>query len=162
MANKAFEFIDELPVWAKGALAVIAIGGVALFSMDILRRIKADAKKGEATAAQRELDNLRRKGVLPTITEAQAKGYVKQIVAAADDFGTDNDKIYNVFKNLNNEADVYLLISVFGVQEWKGTWSSYFSMESGTLSYLLSYEMRDSQIQKINTILASKGIKYKF
>lgn len=162
MANKAVELFSELPAWAKGALAVIGIGGIALFGMDILRRIKADAKKGEATAAQRELDNLRRKGIVPTITEAQAKGYVKQIVAAADDFGTDNDKIYNVFKNLNNEADVYLLISVFGVQEWKGTWSSYFSMESGTLSYLLSYEMRDSQIQKINSILASKGINYKF
>lgn len=162
MANKAFEAFNELPAWAKGTMAVVVVGGIALFTMDTIKRIKADAKKGEANAAKNELNKLAQKGILPTITESQAMGYTKQLVAAADDFGTDEAKMYNVFSNLKNDADVYLLISTFGVQEWKGTWSSYFSNEMGTLSYLLSYELSSSEIAKINKTLADKGINYKF
>lgn len=162
MANKAYDFFNELPTWAKGTLAVIVVGGVALFGMDVLKRIKIDAKKGEASNAKNELQNLAKKGIKPTITQTQAMGYAKQIVAAANEWGTDEEKIYNVFANLNNDADIYLLISTFGVQEWKGTFTAFFSYESGTLSYLLSYELSSSEIAKINKLLSDKGINYKF
>lgn len=162
MANKVYEFYDGLPTWAKGFVVIVGVGGTAVFALDVINKIKKDAKKGESSSAKSALQNLMRKGIKPTITEAQAKGFVSQIIASAQDFGTDEAAFYRIFNTLKNDADLYLLISVFGVQEWKGTFTSWFGNESGTLSYLLSYELNSSEIKSINELLAKNGINYKF
>lgn len=64
--------------------------------------------------------------------------------------GTDEDAIYNVFNQLNNTADVLQLIKTFGTKDGK------------TLDVWIRSELGRSEIRKLNSILAGKGISYAF
>jgi hypothetical protein len=70
--------------------------------------------------------------------------------------GTQEDAIYDVFKQMKNDIDISKLISAFGARRM------YLSFSNGALKEWINAEMDDSEIAKINSILQSNNISYRF
>ncbi|NBX26671.1 MAG: hypothetical protein EBR55_00235 [Chitinophagia bacterium] len=170
------KFYNDLPNWAKG---VVAIGGVAIvgvFGYKIYQDVKRkrdvrDASKS-ADEATKELKRLSFNGVNPTITKTQAINFSEKLVQAMNGCGTDEKMVYSVFNALKNDADIYLLISSFGVRYYTpcgasqpvsyARWLFNDKTFGGDLGTWLSYDLSSSEIDSINNILSKKGIKYSF
>jgi hypothetical protein len=94
------------------------------------------------------------------------------LILALDGCGTDEQSVYNVFEAMKNKADVLKLISKFNVRFYQPCAAtspiSYtkwlYDNESfgGSLATWLQYDLTNSEILKINTILSKKGIDFKF
>ena len=97
---------------------------------------------------------------------------IKTIVDAVGGCGTDEQRIYDVFSKLNNEADIKLLIKLFGVQSFEpcpiqspisySKWLIDNSSIGGSITQILTSELSNSELKKLNSILAKKGINHKF
>lgn len=80
-------------------------------------------------------------------------------------YGTDEQAIYDVFGQMNNDLDVLLLVKAFGLREPRG---GVCIPIPGTgdcavaLGEWLPTELSADEIQNINNIFSKKGIKYKF
>ena len=166
MKTKLFQYYEGLPSWAKG---VTVVGGLAILYLTgnyIVRSIRQKKEEAlylaEADAASRRIQELQNSGITPTFPDSAYQGWANQILAAITDCGTDEDTIYRIFENMKNEADLQKLITAFGVREFKGCFSAYFAKEKGSLSYALNYELSNSELSKVNNILKSKNINYRF
>lgn len=93
-------------------------------------------------------------GQTPTLSTAYFYSFSTQLYNAFNQhwfgLGTDEDAVYNVFNQLNNTADVYKLIQVFGTKDGK------------TLDAWIRSEFSRSELKKLNSILSNKGIYYQF
>ncbi len=97
----------------------------------------------------------------PTKSINQIKVLADKIFTAVDGKGTYEDDIINVFKSLGNKADFALLNSTFGTRKIRsGIWGK--SDLTGDLLRVLNSELSQGDIKKINTILQSKGITFRF
>lgn len=171
-----YNYYKGLPPWAKGVVIVGA--GTALYfaGLSIYRNAKKkkdlkDANKA-GEAAQKELGELASKGVKPTLPDSQFQALCESLVQAMNGCGTDEDMIYNVFKQMKNEADIRKLIASFGVRYYqpcaadqpisytKWLWND--KSYGGGLPSWLSYDLSSSEVQKINSILKTNGINYSF
>jgi len=94
-----------------------------------------------------------------TYANAMYSVLAEQIWAAAHTnnwSGTQEDAIYDVFKQMKNDIDISKLISAFGARRM------YLSFSNGALKEWINAEMDDSEIAKINSILQSNKISYRF
>ena len=166
MKGKMLQYYNDLPQWAKGVTVVGGLAVAFLIGNSVVRGIKqrkADKLAlAESDAAGRRLVELQRDGIKPTYPDSTYQSWANQIVAAISDCGTDESALFRIFENIRNEADLQKLIQVYGVREFKGCFSAYFAMEKGSLSYALTYELDSSELAKINKIIATKNINYKF
>lgn len=165
---------EELPGWAKGVVVVggLAVGYLAVTS--ILKSIKAKKteaqSKAEISQANTELNTQIQSGKGPTIQRSQAEVMSNAIVSAANDCGTDEKKIYAQFDKINNQADILLLVDVFGLRKKvrcpfsDDPRESFFSADTPpmSLSAMVNSELDATQIATLNNKLQSKGITYKF
>jgi len=143
-------FFDKPEVW----IPTFFLGGYLLF-----RGVKKlVTKEGAVDEAKKDEKKLVAKGVKPTYTEGQYMLFADRIYTAGIDafFGTDEDAIYSVFGNMKNDLDVNKLIQAFGERRIE------FSMRKATLGAFLSSELDSEEMNKINNILSTKGIKYRF
>lgn len=85
-----------------------------------------------------------------TLTQLQFNAYASSLKKALQGLGTDEKKIYNVFQQMNTRSDVLQLIKTFGV------------VDGENLNEWLNDDLNAKEIDKINQILAEKGINYKF
>lgn len=158
------------------AVKVIAVAGVALLGYSVYRSWKRnqdlrDANKA-AELANLELQQLAAQGIHPTLSNLQFENFSQTILEAVNGCGTDEDAIFNVFGQLGNEADIRKLISVFGVRYYRpcaasdpisySIWLANDQAFGGTLVTLLYYDLSDSDIGEINSILSRKGIDFRF
>jgi len=164
----------ELPSWAKGVVVVggLAIGYIAITS--IISAIKGAVNKGkseqEVNTAKDELQEQINSGNKPTIARSSAEAIASAILIASNDCGTDDNLIMGAFDNINNQADMLLLIDVFGLRAKvrcpfsSDTRESFWSSKTPpmSLSAMVSSELSGSQIKSLNAKLATKGITYKF
>lgn len=157
---------NDLPRWSRGIVAVGTLAIVGITGYTVWNKIQkaSQAKKANqlASDAKKELAVLSSKGVKPTITQTQAETFSSKLVKAFDDFGTDEQAVYDVMSAMKNQADILYLIQVYGVRKFKGTFSSWFDFEELNLPAAISYEMDSSEIAKVNSILSKKGITFKF
>jgi hypothetical protein len=174
--NKLAKSYNELPSWSKGVIGVITVGAIALVGYSIYSSIKKakDIKNANVGGreAEKELIELAKKGIKPTYSPSQYTNWVQRLVEAISDCGTDEKSVYSVFENMKNKADILSLIASFGVQFYRPcgatqpiSYAKYlFDNKSfgGSLSTFLEYDLSVSEIQKINKILESKKIDYKF
>lgn len=87
------------------------------------------------------------------------RALAKKIFDACDGYGTSEDTIVDVFKELRNNADFDALSNAYGVREVSsGTWNVFQSNFQGNLSSTLRNELSSSWINDLNEILSSKGI----
>jgi type II secretory pathway pseudopilin PulG len=158
------------------AVKVIAVAGIALLGYSLYRNYKKkqDEKQANQAAllAQQELADLANQGIHPTLPLSQFENLSQTIVEAINGCGTDEDAIFSAFKQLNNEADIRQLITTFGVRYARpcaatdpvsySIWLVNDQAFGGPLATLLRYDLSDSDIEYINSIMRGKGINYQF
>lgn len=176
MAENTYRYYKDLPTWAKG---VVIVGGVAITGYILIRiynSFKANADKRDAEKfsqdAKNELDALRLSGVKASYSQSQYQSFATKIVIALDSCGNNEKSVYNVFENMKNKADLLNLISAFGVRYYQPcaatepvAYARYLvdsKTYGGNLTAWLNHDLNESEISKINNILGSKGIDYKF
>jgi hypothetical protein len=175
MAEKGLmKVYSELPSWAKG---LVVVGGIAITYTavtSILKSIKAkkieQKSQAEISQASTELNTQIRMGKSPSIQRSQAEVIANAIVSASNDCGTDEKKIYAQFDKVKNQADILLLVDVFGLRKKvrcpfsDDPRESFFSSDTPpmSLSAMINSELDATQIATLNNKLASKGITYKF
>ena len=167
---------NNLPDWAKGAVAVGGLLIVGIFGYKIYQDVKRkrDLKEANQAAdeADKELSKLSIQGVKPTISISQATTLAQSLVQAMNGCGTDEKKMYGVFDQLKNDADVYLLIKQFGVRYYTPcaatnpvSYAKYLYNDKsfgGDIGTWMGYDLTGAEIQKINSILAKKKILFRF
>ena len=167
----------ELPSWAKGVVVVggIAIGYIAVSS--IVKAIKGnlEQKKSEkeVNTAKQELQDEIKSGKKPTITRSTAEAISNGLIAASQLCGTDDSLFLGEFDNISNQADMLLLVDVFGLRKkmrcpfssdsYDNPWC-FIGCETKpmSLSALVAGELTISQIKGLNDKFARKGISYRF
>ena len=84
--------------------------------------------------------------------ESQYKVYAQKLLDAMDCWGTDEDAIYDTFKDMNNIDDILQLQIAFSDVE----------KEEKTLSQWLNTELSSSEKKQLNAIIAERSIEYSF
>lgn len=177
MANKLYEAWIGLPGWAKG---VTAVGGMAIVyftGRGFINRLKdkANQEKEKQTIAQagRDLAGLKKSGVIPSYSPTQYKswadGIEKQFSGcdwseAVKPYLSGSGKyVYDIIGKMKNDADVLSLVQAFGVRTYD---QCGISLGDGNitagLSQAISDELYSYEIEKINGVLASKKINFRF
>lgn len=176
MENKLYAYYKDLPNWSKGIISVVVVGGAGLLAYSFYNSIKRkkDIRKALIISrdAKNELSELKRKGVFPSYSPSQYQSFSLKLVESMNGCGTNEDSIYSVFSAMKNKADVLSLIDAFGVRFYTPCAASqpvayfkwYLDDQSfgGVLPSWLEYDLTSGEISKINGILESKGIDYRF
>ena len=165
------KFIQDTPQWAKGVIALAAIGGGYLLYRGITKGIKkkSDEAKGIKTSSSSELP-----ANISTDIKEQAKKtplsyqlsvydtYAQSLYGAMYRFATDESTIYRIMGYMKNDADVLQLIKAYGVRPAGG---GQLFIGNATLNEWFSDELDSTEIGIINKTLAAKNnpsIKYRF
>lgn len=132
--------------------APILLGAGALY---FLFGGKADAKTGIKTASA----ELKNDATAPTYTPVSYANLADSLQEAMVDAGTDEARIYSIFKKIKTPKDLLLLIQAFGAREYFN-----FGLRQGTynLAQWLTLELNDSEISEVNSILQKNKINYTF
>ena len=154
------KFLADTPKWAKGLVVAAVIGGVVYVIY------KATKGKGDSTSLPNvdgDIPALKKAGQLASYSQGQYDMYANKLKQAFYSYGTDEAAVYAVFTAMNNDLDVANLIKAFGIWKVEGSvWRPLDTRGDGDLSTWMSSELDSSEINYVNTILAKKGIKYKF
>ena len=148
MANKVlFSNLGKSPKDKIINIIIILVIAVILFFgiRFIVRKIKE-----LNTDAAKELRAATAAGVKLTFKESEYANFAETLYRAMKGFGTDEDAIFNVFYQMQNIADVLKLVTAYG------------SKNGEDLNAWLKGDLSTSEINKLNSILATKGIDYKF
>lgn len=133
-------------------LTIIGIGGYALYKLG-----SAIYKKLNLDNANKDIIDAQKAGQTPSYPTGTYSQLADKIYAAVMyTWGTDEQAIYDVFSSMKNNLDVAMLIKAFGKRRLE------FSTQDAELGAHLSNDLDTTEINKINTILASKGITYRF
>lgn len=161
------------------AKTAIVIGGLALTTYVIWQIAKnrdqkeKDKEANQAgAAAAKQIKELEKQGQRRTLTDYQLDQLVTAFYQAVDGCGTDEDAVYNVFRKLNNNMDLLYLTYRFGIQYYMpcaayspisyAKWMINRKSFPADLTTYINYELSQSEIEKINQILISRGINYLF
>lgn len=164
MASKNTQFIEKgflgLPPWAKGIIAIGVLAGGAFVVYKIVKKFNEDARREskQNLNIKQELEQETKTNPL-TFAKSQYSTFADTIQTAGFDLGTDEKAIYSVFNKLKNNSDYLALLAAWGSPTRTIT---DFGMDyKMTLPQFLRWEMSDTEISKVNNILASKKIKYR-
>jgi hypothetical protein len=140
---------------AKNNKQKIVIGSILAVAMLLIFRKKSTAQQ-EQDALQNESSN----AGTPSYPNSQYFAWANQLETAMFDWGTDEAAIFNIFEQLNNNADFLKLKQAFGTRNYSGGIVP-FIYGSYTLDEWFAEELNQTDIATINSILASKGIIYR-
>lgn len=133
-------------------LTIIGLGGYALYKLG-----SALAKKLTLANADADIKAAQKTGETASYPSATYSQLADKIYTAVMyTWGTDEQAIYDVFNLMKNNIDVAMLIKAFGKRRLE------FSTQDAEIGAHLSQDLDSSEINKINTILSSKGITYRF
>lgn len=161
----------NLPPATRGLITVVGVG-VGLYIVYKIYQSISGTLSGEVTQQQAgtredkgwaaEADRLNQNpATRSTITKAQAQSYAQSIFTAMDGYGTDEEAILGVFKNIKNDADFAMISNAYGVREVSsGAWNPEPNYK-GTMSGALTSELSQSWKDDINKVLAGKKITYR-
>lgn len=133
-------------------LTILGVGAYALYKLG-----SALGKKLTLSNADADIKAAQKTGETASYSSATYTQLADKIYAAVMyTWGTDEQAIYDVFNLMKNNIDVASLIKAFGKRRLE------FSTQDAELGAHLSQDLDTAEIQKINSILASKGITYRF
>jgi len=162
----ASSVFQGLPQWAQGVLSVAGLATSVLIGYGVYRvikkRIATQKDRDVAKSIDSEIEDLKKEGMRPTITQAQARTMAQTLAAAFEGYGTKNADVKRVFGQLKNELDLRGLIKEYGIRTIS---SGRYNPEpnfTGGLAGALSSEMSGNEIAAINQILSKGGIKFQF
>ncbi len=177
MKDKVLKVYDEMPPWARGVLIIGSLGLVTYAVFAIIKSAKhkkeLDEANQSAEAAVADLKRLHDRGINPSFPDSQFQIWVDGLFTAMDGPGTDETAIYNIFKNFKNDADVAKLVAAWGVRFFGNSTFLTDPLVStinllkgdkfgGSLNQWLTSELSGSEMTKLNNILASANITYRF
>lgn len=133
-------------------VTIIGIGVYALYKLGA-----AIAKKLTLDNANKDIIDAQKAGQTASYPSATYSQLADKIYAAVMyTWGTDEQAIYDVFSQMKNNLDVAMLIKAFGKRRLE------FSTQDAELGAHLGNDLDSTEIARINSILGSKGITYKF
>ena len=133
-------------------LTILGIGAYALYKIGA-----AIGKKLTLSNADADIRAAQKTGQTASYSSATYSQLADKIYAAVMyTWGTDEQAIYDVFNLMKNNIDVANLIKAFGKRRLE------FSTQSAELGAHLGNDLDSTEIAKINSILSSKGITYRF
>jgi hypothetical protein len=146
--------------WIK--LGVYVAGGVAIaFGVKKVLDYFKPARKREESEQKVITGELETETKTTPLSypQSQYATFADIIETAGFDLGTDEDAIYTVFRSLKNNADYLALSNAWGKPTRK-VYDFGFGYDM-TLPQYLRWEMSDTEVGRINSILKSKNIKYR-
>ena len=161
------EGFNGLPNWAKGTVAVLVVGTIVtggFLGYGLIKKFiegKSDRDLNRATTG--DLKDLNKKDeTKQTISKSQSESFASGIYSALDGNGSDEGAVESIFKSLVNEADVLAIIKSYGTRTLYGELFWRTETYTGDLAGSLRDELSSSELNKINNILASKNINFRF
>lgn len=162
----AFKYYEGLPTWGK---AVVVIAVIILLVAIVVAVNKAIQKAKDRKSFENDFKNFCKQGSQPSYPEATYLSLAGKIYEAGCSgvacYGTDEDAIYDAFRQMNNDCDVILLTRAFGKREQRGSlcpellWGGSCEIELGPW---LQSELSSGDFDEINNILTQKGITSRF
>lgn len=157
---------NGLPGWAKGVLAVGALGLTAIVGFTVYSKVQSRiAHAGdfaEKADVKDEIKDLAKQNIKPSYSDSQYSTWANQLFAAMDGYGSDFSPIIRVFINMKNNADVLKLLAAYGIREISsGNWNPEPNFK-GTLTAALTNQLNAKEIAEINIALAKRAITIKF
>lgn len=152
MKNELLLYLESNKKAKLITIAVIAVVVLAI-AIYIICKVNGIGKKIHDSSTNSKLAKLLDEEIDDksiTSTQMQLNGYASKLYAAMKGWGTDEDSIYDVFRQMQSRSDVLQLIRTFGVKDHM------------TLNEWLIDELSANEIDKVNQILANNGINYKF
>jgi len=161
----------NLPPATRGLITLVGVGVGIYVVYKIYKSISA-TMSGEVTPQQAgaredrgwasEADSLNQNpATRSTISKAQAQSYAQSIFTAMDGYGTDEDTILGIFKNIKNDADFAMISNAYGVREVSSGAYNPEPNYKGSMSGALTSELSQWYKDELNKILAGKKIKYR-
>lgn len=147
----------KVPAFLKNPATIgwLVVGGVALYAFWRFRKATSTPDQGEVAA--REAGTLAASGLRASYPDSAYAGFADRIyTAGTSGFGTDEASIYEVFGRMNNDLDVAKLVAAFGNRRGE------FTIQFAGLGGWLRTELSAAEIAKVNSILAAKGLRYRF
>lgn len=135
-------------------LAIVLGGAIVCYYLITVLKKKIAEQKNDIT---NELNKPETQAAIlqnATISKARALQLADQIKGAWGVVNDDEKAVYNAFDQLENEADVYLLMSVYSFNP--------FGSKMENLQTSITSRMSNAERRKINDILISKGIEITF
>lgn len=135
-------------------LAIVLGGAIVCYYFITVLKKKIAEQKNDIT---NELNKPETQAAIlnsATISKARALQLADQIKGAWGVVNDDEKAVYNAFEQLENDADVYLLMSVYSFNPW--------GSKTENLQTSITSRMSNSERRKINDILISKGIEITF
>jgi hypothetical protein len=172
MASFYDKYYASQPGFVKAVIAVgIAFGGYKIYQY-YQEQERLKGLNLLTNSAGTELDQLAQQGVRPSYSDSTFESFSQQLQGAMTGCGTDEGVIYSVMQQMNNEADVRRLIQIFDVRYYIPCqysnpidWLQYTLNSKafpGNLAQWLAFDLSTSELAKVNSTLASKGITFKF
>jgi hypothetical protein len=147
--NLSLSFLGETPKDKLTTILIFAIIGVVGYFLAKKLYVKVLGIINQQKYSN-ELDNELIKGKKLSYSENLYQSYANKLYAAMKGLGTDEKAIFAVFNAMNNKADLLKILTVFGTRD------------NMSLNEWIYDDLSLSDINKINTILANKGIEYSF
>lgn len=163
-----YKYWKDLPGWAKGIIITAGIFGTYRAVRWISVKLKKDEQKETIKSASSEVKNLYKQGIRVSYPDAQFEVFAETLREAFDGWGTSEGAVYSVFAKMKNDADVYKLIEVYGTRGYYGTMENFFGGLFGdanvhrTLPAAISSELGSSELAKLNRVLETNKIKFRF
>lgn len=143
-----------IPINIRG---YIVLGGMGFATWQIYKWYQQQKLESEIEKKAAEIKAYNKAGINASFLDQQYITWGKFINDELNSIvNIDEDKIFNIFRQLKNIVDVYKLQSSVTYTQgllWK---------QSGTLDTQLAYYLSESDIEIINKILSSKNIAYQF
>jgi hypothetical protein len=162
LAQKSIQDFLANPNNKKIIRVVLLVIGAYVAYRIVKGVVKATPQREEEQAGMNELDILNlNSATKQKITKQQAESFANVLFTAMDGYGTDEDTIAGVFKQMKNNADFAGISAAYGVRELSSGRMNPEPNYKGGLSGALASELSQSWKDIINKDLASRKITYK-
>jgi hypothetical protein len=161
---KKFKLTKEQVNFLK--VAGVGLGGYLIYKA--LKKVGKSVKDvfGDYSDEQELVENinseqkeLKKKGMTLSYSLYTYKSDAEVLLNAMGRIGTDEDAIYRVFSKMNNDLDVSELFKQFGTHLYAVSPVNFQYLD---LNGWISEELNSKEIAKLNQILASNNITYRF
>lgn len=154
------------PSIIKGVVILIGVVVVYKVAKNLIEKTKLDPTTRDSSQEQEGWNQsfiVDANVAKPTLTNTQLKSFANTIFRAMDGYGTDEDAIVGVFKNIKNNADFSGLNTAWGKREISsGRFNPAPNLTNATLAEAMTDELSRYWIDLINKDLSKKNIKYQF
>ena len=146
-----------IPAWAKGVILIIIVLLIAWLVYKFYKNVAP--KTQEEKNIDKDKNDFINQGQKPSFQRSWYNGSADKLYSLGRGQrlgGTDEQGIYAVFVQLNNDLDLTLLIDAFGMKRKS------FSLTDANLQGWIAEELNPEEIKALNNILARRKIKYRF